>query len=54
MADLTLTLARAGINIQDMSLQPAADNRSGAVALWVPCEDAAQARALAAEAAGTA
>lgn len=46
VADLTLTLARAGINIQDLSLQPAADNRSGEVALWVPSEDAGQARAL--------
>ena len=35
IAELALTLGRAGINIQDMSLQPRTDNRSGEVALWV-------------------
>ena len=35
IADLALTLSRAGINIHDMSLSPRPDFRSGEVALWV-------------------
>jgi prephenate dehydrogenase len=46
VADLALTLGRAGINITDMSLAPSADNRSGVVALWVAAVDAARAREL--------
>jgi prephenate dehydrogenase len=46
VADLALTLGRAGINIADMSLAPAADNRSGVVALWVGAVDAPRAREL--------
>jgi prephenate dehydrogenase len=46
VADLALTLGRAGINIADMSLAPAADNRSGIVALWVAVLDAPRAREL--------
>ena len=46
IADLALTLSRAGINIQDMSLSPQPDFRSGEVALWVADEHADRARAL--------
>ena len=52
LAELALTLARAQVNIQDLSLVPAPDNRSGAVALWVPRADAGRARALIDEVAG--
>lgn len=43
VARIALALGRAGINIGDMSLTPAADNRSGVVALWVADGDAAAA-----------
>jgi prephenate dehydrogenase len=46
IADLALTLSRAGINIHDMSLSPQPDFRSGEVALWVAEEHAARARQL--------
>jgi prephenate dehydrogenase len=46
IADLALTLSRAGINIHDMSLSPQPDFRSGEVALWVAEEHAARARRL--------
>lgn len=46
VADLALTLGRAGINIADMSLAPTFDNRAGTVALWVAVEDAPRAREL--------
>lgn len=46
VADLALTLGRAGISIQDMSLSPRPDNLSGEVALWVASDDAAEARSL--------
>jgi prephenate dehydrogenase len=49
VADLALTLSRAGINIQDMSLSPQPDFRSGEVALWVAEDHADRARALVAE-----
>ncbi len=49
VADLALTLGRAGINISDMSLAPAFDNSVGTVALWVSVGDAERARALVAE-----
>ena len=35
VAQLALALGRAGINITDMSLAPEADNRTGAISLWV-------------------
>lgn len=46
IAELALSLAHAGINIQDMSLRPKPDDRSGEVVLWVAREQAEQARAL--------
>jgi prephenate dehydrogenase len=46
IADLALTLSRAGINIHDMSLLPSPDFRSGEVALWVAEAHAARAREL--------
>jgi prephenate dehydrogenase len=46
IADLALTLSRAGINIHDMSLSPSPDFRSGEVALWVASEHAERARTL--------
>jgi len=46
VADLALTLGRAGVNIADMSLAPALDNSSGTVALWVCAGEAERARAL--------
>jgi len=46
IADLALTLSRAGINIHDMSLSPQPDFRSGEVALWVAADHADRARAL--------
>jgi prephenate dehydrogenase len=49
IADLALTLSRAGINIHDMSLSPQPDFRSGEVALWVAEDHAERARALVAE-----
>lgn len=41
IADIALTLGRAGINITDMALSPSPDNSSGVVSLWV-AEDQAQ------------
>lgn len=46
IADLALTLSRAGINIHDMTLSPQPDFRSGEVALWVAEEHHARAQAL--------
>jgi prephenate dehydrogenase len=46
IADLALTLSRAGINIHDMSLSPQPDFRSGEVALWVAEDHAERARQL--------
>ena len=46
VADLALTLGRAGINISDMSLSPAFDKRNGTVTLWVAVGEAERARAL--------
>jgi len=39
LADLALALGRAGVNITDMSLDPAPDMSSGAISLWVAGED---------------
>jgi len=49
VAEIALTLGRAGINIADMSLAPASDNSVGTVALWVAVDDADRARALVAD-----
>jgi prephenate dehydrogenase len=46
VAQLALTLGRAGINISDMSLAPEPDNRTGVVALWVAAADARRATEL--------
>jgi prephenate dehydrogenase len=48
IADIALTLGRAGINISDMALSPSPDNSQGEIALWVPDERAEEAAALAA------
>jgi prephenate dehydrogenase len=49
VAQLALALARAGINITDMSLAPEADNRTGVVGLWVREADAPRAIEIVAE-----
>lgn len=38
VAELALTLGRAGINISDMALSPSPDHRNGVVALWCAAE----------------
>jgi prephenate dehydrogenase len=35
VAEVALTLGRAGVNILDMALYPAPDRASGSIALWV-------------------
>lgn len=35
VAEIALALGRAGVNIEDMSLHPASDMRSGAISIWV-------------------
>lgn len=35
VAEIALALGHAGVNIEDMALQPAADMRTGAISLWV-------------------
>jgi prephenate dehydrogenase len=48
VAQIALELGRAGINIADMALHPAADMREGVVALWIAGDDdAARAQELA-------
>ncbi len=42
IAQLSLELGRAGVNIADMALYPASDMRDGVVALWISGEPAAQ------------
>jgi prephenate dehydrogenase len=42
IAQLSLELGRAGVNIADMALYPASDMREGVVALWISGEAAAQ------------
>ena len=49
IADIALTLGRAGINITDMSLTPSPDNTRGSIALWVAEEHAARAAGVLAE-----
>ena len=46
IADIALTLGRAGINISDMALSPSPDNSQGEIALWVPEERATEAVGL--------
>jgi prephenate dehydrogenase len=41
VAQLALELGRAGVNIADMALYPAADMREGVIALWIAGEDTA-------------
>ena len=41
IAELALELGRAGVNITDMALYPAADMSEGVVALWIAGEQAA-------------
>jgi prephenate dehydrogenase len=42
VAQLALELGRAGVNITDMALYPAADMSEGVVALWIAGEDTAR------------
>jgi prephenate dehydrogenase len=50
IAQLALELGRAGVNITDMALYPAADMSEGVVALWIAGEhDAQRAGALVAD-----
>ena len=42
IAELALELGRAGVNITDMALYPAADMTEGVVALWIAGEAAAE------------
>jgi prephenate dehydrogenase len=46
VADIALTLGRAGINISDMALSPSPDGTRGEIALWVATPDAARAAEL--------
>jgi prephenate dehydrogenase len=46
IADIALTLGRAGINISDMALSPSPDNSRGEIALWVPDARADEAAGL--------
>jgi prephenate dehydrogenase len=49
IADIALTLGRAGINITDMALSPSPDNSQGEIALWVAERQAADAARLVGE-----
>jgi prephenate dehydrogenase len=42
VAELALALGRAGVNIEDMALDPAADMRTGAISLWIAGDEEAQ------------
>ena len=42
IAQLALELGRAGVNIADLALYPAADMTEGVVALWIAGEDPAR------------
>jgi prephenate dehydrogenase len=42
VAELALELGRAGVNIEDMALYPAADMTSGAIALYIAGDDQAE------------
>jgi len=39
VAEIALALGRAGVNIEDMALYPAADMSTGAISLWVAGDD---------------
>ncbi len=41
VAEIALALGRAGVNIEDMSLFPSSDRRSGAISLWVAGDEQA-------------
>ena len=41
VAEIALALARGGVNIEDMSLFPAPDGRTGAISLWIAGEEEA-------------
>jgi prephenate dehydrogenase len=45
VAELALALGREDVNIEDMSLDPAADSRTGAISLWIAGEREAEAAA---------
>ena len=42
VAEIALALGRASVNIEDMTLYPAPDMRSGAISLWVAGDDEAE------------
>jgi len=42
VAEIALALGRAGVNIEDMGLHPAADMRTGAISIWVAGEAEAE------------
>ncbi len=42
LAELALALGRAGVNIEDMSLDPSSDMRTGAISLWIAGADEAE------------
>jgi prephenate dehydrogenase len=46
VARIALEMGRANLNITDMALYPAEDNRTGSVALWMAGADAERAQAL--------
>lgn len=46
VAEVALTLGRAGINIADMALSPSPDNRNGVIALWCHAEQTERAADL--------
>jgi prephenate dehydrogenase len=46
VAELSLALGRAGINIADMSLTPAPDFSRGEIALWVQADELDRARSI--------
>ena len=52
VAQVALALGRGGVNIADMALAPAPDNRSGAITLWVAGADAGERAAELIEALG--
>ena len=42
VAEIALALGRAGVNIEDMALYPAADMRTGAISLWIAGDEEAE------------
>jgi prephenate dehydrogenase len=42
VAEIALALGEAGVNIEDMALDPAADMQTGAITLWIAGTDAAR------------